>query len=93
MLPIEGWTATLLVDADGQASPTDCNGFGSAFTTIQAAVNAASPGDTIYICPGVYNEQIRVTKSGLTIRGSGAGLTVLRPVAVIQNRQALPYRH
>jgi len=89
LLQIEAWAATQLFDTDGQASTTDCSGFGSAFTTIQTAVNAASSGDTIYICPGVYNEQIRVTKSGLTIRGSGAGLTVLRPTAVAQNTTSI----
>ena len=81
--------ATLLVDVDGLATATDCNGVSGAFTTIQAAVNAAAPGDTIQICPGNYNEQVVVTKSNLTIRGSGSGVTVLRPTAVVQNTTAI----
>ncbi len=39
-------------------------------TTIQAAVNAASPGDTILVPPGRYSESVLVETSGITIRGS-----------------------
>jgi hypothetical protein len=77
--------ATLLVDDDGQATATDCNAPGVAFNTIQGAVNAAVSGDTIQICPGTYNEQVVVTTSHLTIRGAGAGVTVVRPTAVAHN--------
>ncbi|HEX6989562.1 MAG TPA: right-handed parallel beta-helix repeat-containing protein [Bacillota bacterium] len=37
--------------------------------TIQAAVNAAEPGDLILVAPGVYREEVVVTKPHLTIRG------------------------
>jgi len=30
--------------------------------TIQAAVNASSPGDTVLVCPGTYPEQVTITK-------------------------------
>ena len=30
------------------------------FTTIQAAVNASGPGDTVKVCPGTYAEQVRI---------------------------------
>ena len=36
------------------------------FTSINAAAAAASPGDTIEVCPGQYNESVLVTKT-LTI--------------------------
>ena len=39
-------------------------------TTIQAAVNAASPGDTVLVPPGTYRESVVVDTSGITIRGS-----------------------
>jgi len=81
-----------MVDVDGQVSATDCNGFtAAAFTTIQAAVNAATPGDTIFVCPGVYSEQVVVPSSrgNLTIRGSGADVTVLRPSAIPQSTNTL----
>jgi hypothetical protein len=45
------------------------------FTTIQAAIDAASPGDTILIGAGTYNENVHVTKSDLTIENS-SGETV-----------------
>lgn len=32
------------------------------FLTIQAAVNAASPGGTVVVCPGTYHEQVVLTK-------------------------------
>jgi parallel beta-helix repeat protein len=43
-------------------------------TTIQAAVNAASPGDTVVVPPGTYHEGVLVTTSGLTIKGSTAAV-------------------
>src|SRR5436309_3112083 len=44
--------ATIMVDSDGAATPTNCAGGapGSAFLTIQGGVNAASPGDTVKVC-------------------------------------------
>jgi hypothetical protein len=52
---------TLIVDDNLQCP-------GSSFNTIQAAVNAASNGDTIKVCPGTYNEQVRISKD-ITVRG------------------------
>ncbi|HXK24689.1 MAG TPA: parallel beta-helix domain-containing protein [Myxococcota bacterium] len=43
-------------------------------TTIQAAVDAASSGDTIVVPPGTYHETVVVDKDGLTIRGSVAAI-------------------
>jgi hypothetical protein len=40
------------------------------FNSIQAAVTAAAPGDTVIVCDGVYREQVLVTRS-LSLRGSG----------------------
>lgn len=37
------------------------------YTTIQAAVNAAQPGDVIRVCPGTYPEQVTITMA-LTLR-------------------------
>lgn len=41
-------------------------------TTIQTAVNDASPGDSIFVCDGTYNESITVNTGILTITGPGA---------------------
>jgi parallel beta-helix repeat protein len=43
-------------------------------TTIQAAVDSANPGDSIYVPPGVYHESVDVTKPNITIRGTRAAI-------------------
>jgi len=47
----------ILVDDDKVQCPT------AAFTTIQAAVNAAKSGDVIRVCAGTYREQVVIDKS------------------------------
>ena len=51
------------------------------YTTIQAAVNAAQPGDTILIPPGTYSENVLVNKS-LIIKSSGGAATTTVKAAV-----------
>ncbi|MFJ8884638.1 nitrous oxide reductase family maturation protein NosD [Streptomyces sp. NPDC102402] len=48
--------------------------------SIQAAVNAAHPGDTVVVMAGTYRESVLITKPGLTLRGTGER-TVIRPAA------------
>jgi pectin methylesterase-like acyl-CoA thioesterase len=44
---------------------------GGDYATIQAAINAASAGETIYIAPGLYEEALTITsKSGLSLIGT-----------------------
>jgi parallel beta-helix repeat protein len=38
--------------------------------SIQAAVDTASPGDTVVVPPGRYHESVTIGKSGISIRGS-----------------------
>lgn len=61
------WASTTIVVGPGQS--------------IQAAVNAASPGDTVFVKPGVYHQSVQIRTDGITLRGSGAfsGGTVLVP--------------
>jgi nitrous oxidase accessory protein NosD len=47
--------------------------------SIQAAVNAAHPGDTILVKAGTYHENVLVTTDRLTLRGEGTGETILAP--------------
>ncbi|GAA2985165.1 MULTISPECIES: right-handed parallel beta-helix repeat-containing protein [Streptomyces] len=48
--------------------------------SIQRAVDAADPGDTVVVLPGTYRESVQITKPGLTLRGTG-GRTVITPPA------------
>ena len=48
----------------------DAGGSGD-FTTIQAAVDAASSGDTIEVTAGTYAENVSISAKTLSISGSG----------------------
>lgn len=87
--PSEAAGATIVVAQNAAVCP------GAQFARIQDAVNAASPGDTIQICPGVYAEQVSISKAlqvnannGATLRPSGAaanstGLASGQPIAAL----------
>jgi len=51
--------------------------------SIQAAVNHASPGDTIVVRAGTYHESVVINKDHLTLRGAGGfqGGTIIMPGA------------
>jgi PKD repeat protein len=63
---------------DGAAAATGPGtgcGLDAAYPTVTAAVAAATSGDTIEVCPGLYVGNITVTnKTNLTIRGAKAGI-------------------
>ena len=48
-------------------------GPGESFLTIQSAINAAAPGDVIEVAAGLYNENVIVNKSPLSLHGARAG--------------------
>jgi parallel beta-helix repeat protein len=69
--PPKGGKRVLLVDDDkAQCKKAD-------FTTIQAAVTAASAGTTILVCAGTYQEAVTITTNDLRIRAKGAPGTVV----------------
>ncbi|MET8771923.1 right-handed parallel beta-helix repeat-containing protein [Streptomyces sp. NPDC004658] len=51
--------------------------------SIQAAVDAAQPGDTVQLTAGTYQESVQVEKDNITIKGAGSGPngTVIKPPA------------
>jgi len=46
------------------------------FATIQAAIDAAQPGETVAVAPGTYTESVKL-RTGVCLLGSGARSTVL----------------
>lgn len=56
------------VDDDGSAGMTACDGTRAVPQRIQAALDAARPGDVIRVCPGAYEEQLSVTTPDVRIR-------------------------
>jgi len=62
-----------------QVNPNDP----AAFQTIQAAINAANPGDIITISPGIYEERLTIEKS-LTLMGPPEGATSVKGHIVIK---------
>jgi hypothetical protein len=60
--------ATRYVNPDGV-----CGGNSPCYTTIQAAINAAAPGDTIEVSDGFYDESVDINKS-LTLNGAQHGV-------------------
>jgi parallel beta-helix repeat protein len=66
-----GWIlALVLVTGLAESAIITVGPNGCDYSSIQKAVNAASPGDTIEINNGTYYENVNVTKS-LTIHGKG----------------------
>jgi len=63
-----------MLDGEGRwvAAPVVNMDTGAGYTTIQAAITAATGGDTIVVANGTYNEDLLVNKS-VSIRGAGAG--------------------
>lgn len=60
------------------------------YPTIQAAMNAASPGDTVLVGPGTYYETVMLS-AGVVLAGSGRDVTIIDgggaelPVVTLEN--------
>ena len=50
--------------------------------SIQAAIDAAQPGDSIKVRAGTYHENLYVSKDNIELEGAGAGQTILLPPEV-----------
>jgi len=47
--------------------------------SVQKAVDATRPGDTVLLAPGTYRESVTVSTRGLTLRGMGPGTVLQAP--------------
>jgi len=64
---VSAWANMITVDDSG----------GADYTTIQAAIDAASPGDTIHVAAGTYNEDVRIDKSLTLVSVDGKDTTII----------------
>jgi hypothetical protein len=75
------------VDDDGADCPA------AEFTSVQAAVTAADPGDTIRVCAGVYQEQVRIPagKDGLKLFSTPTGAATIKAPAAMSDPGDIVY--
>jgi Right handed beta helix region len=78
--PVGHAAMVIIVGQNGRLCP------GAQFAKIQDAVNAASAGDSIQICPGTYIEQVSITKP-LQLNGNNGA--IIRPANVAANSTGL----
>ena len=69
--PVAAASSTLYVSGSATSGGADTSCATAAYSTINAAVGAASAGDTVVVCAGTYAEDVAVDKS-LTLSGQGA---------------------
>jgi parallel beta-helix repeat protein len=69
--------AAAIVPAQVAMAATLLVGPGRTYATIQDAINAASPGDTIVVNNGVYREQVLVNKRVTLVSANGSAVTTI----------------
>lgn len=77
--PTSAQSSTLVVDDDAEECPEA--GYGS----IQAALEAASAGSTLAVCPGTYEEVVRVQTPDLSIEAEEGSLVRVDSSVAAQN--------
>lgn len=71
--------ATFYVSSSlGTASHSGGSCTAATYKTIDAAITAATAGDTVQVCAGTYGTQVEIATSGITLTGTGP-TTVIDP--------------
>ena len=70
-------------DANGGTAPADAK------KTIQAGVNAVTPGGTVNVAAATYTEQVTIIKA-LTLTGAGAATTTVQAPGALADSTCLP---
>jgi len=83
-LPFSAAAASFVVDDDNIECPS------APYRTINEALVFAGDGDDINVCPGLYEEQVVLTRR-LRLRGlpAGSNRPVVKPAALAESRTAL----
>lgn len=72
------WISQIGISQDHFVDPANiCGGSTPCYTSIQAAINAASPSQTILVSPGTYNENLDINKALTIISSGGKGVTTI----------------
>jgi copper-binding protein NosD len=88
LAPAEANAVTRVIADDGRASNVSCEAASPTLNSIQAAVDVSTSGDTILVCPGIYEEQVKIVSKDLTIRGVASGernLALIKPHGMVAN--------
>jgi hypothetical protein len=76
-----GWLALFaffLVAGGAEAATLEVGASGYPYTSIQAAITAASPGDTVLVHDGIYLENINFSGKAITVKSeNGAAKTII----------------
>ena len=85
----KGKHGALYVSPSGKTYASDRNCNSAAFTSVQAAVNAASSGGTVVVCTGTYTEDV-VISSPLTLTGQHGAVIHGAPTNTVTCQQLGP---